>query len=200
MDEGKDDMGDENANQGNNSSNEEKTDSDGEESDQEDTTPQEDEAGGKTHHEDVGSGGSDGNSFESDAEIKEIKEVSPKKKTSSHTTLPEFDSKAIEEEQQINCCGYACSLGAAFGAWQEKMIETGHKEWPMLDTMTCDHAEHGNKAKDPGPVGVPLGYMVSHEAFKSLKADVYDLCHFYQLGENGDPPPFPMPHEPATRV
>ena len=54
-DEGEDDVGNENANQGNNSSDEEKTDSDGEESDQEDTTPQEDEAGGKTCHEDAGS-------------------------------------------------------------------------------------------------------------------------------------------------
>ena len=100
-DEGKDDVGDKNANQGNNGSNEEKTDLDGEESDQEDTTPQEDEAGSKACHEDVGSGGSDGNSSESYVEIKEIKEISPKKKTpskdESHAMLPELDSKAIEE-------------------------------------------------------------------------------------------------------
>ena len=52
-DEGEDDVGDENANQGNNGSDEEKTDSDGEESDQEDTIPQEDKAGGKACHEDT---------------------------------------------------------------------------------------------------------------------------------------------------
>ena len=103
VDKGKDDMGDKNTNQGNNGSDEEKTDSDDKKSDQEDTTPQEDGAGGKAHHEDVGSDGSDGNSSESNAEIKDIKEISPKKKTSlkdeSHTTLPELDSKATEEEQ-----------------------------------------------------------------------------------------------------
>ena len=66
--------------------------------------------------------------------------------------------------------------------------------------MTCDHAEHGNKAKHPDPVGMPLRYMVSHEAFEPLKADVYDLCHFYQLGEKGDHHPFPVPHEPATKA
>ena len=49
-------------------------------------------------------------------------------------------------------------------------------------TLTCDHAKHGNKAKHPDPVGVPLVYMVSSEVFEPLKADVYDLCHFYQLG------------------
>ena len=77
------------------------------------------------------------------------------------------------------------------------MIEAGHKEWATWDAMTCDHTKHGNKAKHPDPVGMPLGYMVSHKAFKPLKADVYDLC---QLGDNGDPPPFPMPREPATKV
>ena len=80
------------------------------------------------------------------------------------------------------------------------MIEAGHKEWAMQDAMTCNHAKHGNKVKHPDPVGMPLGYMVSHKVFKPLKADVYALCHFYQLGENGDPPPLPVPHKPATRV
>ena len=80
------------------------------------------------------------------------------------------------------------------------MIEAGHKEWAMWDTMTCDHIEHGNKVKHPDPVGVPVGYMVSCEMFKPPKADVYDLCHFYQLEENGDLPPFPAPCEPAIKV
>ena len=70
----------------------------------------------------------------------------------------------------------------------------------MQDTMTCDHAKHSDKAKHPDPVGMPLGYMASHKVFKPLKADVYNLCHFFWLGENGDPPPFPVPHEPATKV
>ena len=101
-DEGEDDAGDENTNQGNNGSDEEKTDSDGEESDQEDTIPQEDKAGGKAHHKEAGSGRSNGNSSKSDAEIKEIKEISPKKnkssKDESHTMLPELESKATEED------------------------------------------------------------------------------------------------------
>ena len=100
-DEGEDDVGGENASQGNNGSDEERIDSNGEKSDQEDTTPQ-DKAGSKTHSENMGSSKSDGSSSKSEVQIKEIREVSPQKKKSleddSHTMLPELDSKATEEE------------------------------------------------------------------------------------------------------
>ena len=33
--------------------------------------------------------------------------------------------------------------------------------------------------------------MVSHDVFKVKQMSGYDLCHFYQVGESGDLPPFP---------
>ena len=40
--------------------------------------------------------------------------------------------------------------------------------------------------------------MESCGIFKLMKTSEFDLCHFYQVGESGDFPKFPKPHDPAT--
>ena len=70
--------------------------------------------------------------------------------------------------------------------------------WRTQSVVTCEHRYPGKEIKSKDPTGPPLDYMVSHNIFKVKQASGYNLYHFYQVGSLGIPPPFPLPHGPAT--
>ena len=85
-----------------------------------------------------------------------------------------------------------------FGEWRDYMIREGYKEWAKWDKMICNHADPHKRAKHPDPLGAPIAYMESKDAFKPIKTSEYGLCHFYQVGTMGEFSPFPKPRQPMT--
>ena len=57
--------------------------------------------------------------------------------------------------------GFACRTDADFGAWQDKKISQGLKQWDERDKISCDHTEPGKEAKCPNLLGMLLDYMES---------------------------------------
>ena len=113
-------------------------------------------------------------------------------------SLPDLDSKDLEEEWKIQWHKDAHLLDGKFGKWRDQMISKGHNEWNMHDTMTCDHADPCKEAKFPDPIGLPLEYMKHCGNFDPKKTNEYDLCHFYKVGLYRDLPDFPLPRKPDT--
>ena len=118
--------------------------------------------------------------------------------TSQMLSLPDLDSKDLEEQQKTQQCKDAHLLDGKFGKWWDQMISQGHNEWHMHDTMTCDHADPWKGAKFPDHLGPPLEYMKHCGVFDPKKTNEYNLCQFYQVGLSRDLLDFPTPHEPAT--
>ena len=146
--------------------------------------------------------GSESSSSSLESEV-EAKKARPNRKTaeanpntSQSISLPELDSKDSKEECKSNCRSFAHCMDV--GAWRDKKISVGLKQWDEWDKMTCDHVEPCKEAKCPDPLGTPLDYMESCEVFKPIKTTKYDLCRFYQVGLSGNFPEFPTPSEPAT--
>ena len=116
------------------------------------------------------------------------------------------NESSSEEEQPTDEALYnkaqqkAWQLDTNFNAWWCKKIVKGIAGWATRDIMICDLPKHGNvQPNHPDPMGPPLDYMGNHQAFNSIRSDIYDLCQFYILGMTGDPPEFPAPQELATR-
>ena len=65
--------------------------------------------------------------------------------------------------------------------------------------MTCNHSGDPHKwLKYPDPLGVPIAYMESKDAFKVIGTSEHSLCHFNQVGISGEFPPFQELHKPWT--
>ena len=94
------------------------------------------------------------------------------------------------EDEPLSLC--------TLGMWWDQKIRDGLEQWCKWDAMTCNHANPTKKAKSPDPLDAPIDYMESCGIFKPMKTSEFDLCHFYQVGESGDFPKFPKPHELAT--
>ena len=169
------------------------TDADGQDKDSDGET---DESSSETEESDAETSSS---SSESDDETP-TKATLPAKKTSGSNTntsqtlsLPDLDSKNLEEEWKIQRRKDVHLLDEKFGKWQDQMISKGNSEWNMPDTMTCDHADPCKIAKFPDPIGPPLEYMKHCGVFDPNKTNEYDLCQFYQVGLFRDFLDFPHP-------
>ena len=91
-------------------------------------------------------------------------------------------------------------LDKHFGAWCDHMLSEGHTGWKEHNEMQCEHGELSKEPQNRDPAGPPLDYMKQCGVFKAKKTNEYDLCRFYHMELSGNLPPFPSPHEPATRV
>ena len=143
--------------------------------------------------------GSETSCSSSESEV-EVKKAHPSKKTvevDPITTLPKLDSKDSQEECKMNSHGFAHCTDADFGAWWDRKISQGLKQWDKRDKMTCDHTNPGKEARCSNPLGAPLDYMESCRVFKSLKMSKHNHCCFYKVGLSGDFSDFPTPHKPA---
>ena len=100
-----------------------------------------------------------------------VKKKAPKANlnTSQMLSLPDLDSKDLEEEQKAQQCRDACLLDKGFSKWQDQKISEGLQQWDERNKMTCDHMDSCKEAKSPNPLGLPLDYMMSHGVFKPKK-------------------------------
>ena len=126
------------------------------------------------------------------------KEDTPSKESSESSSEEEQPTdEALHDKAQQ----WAQQLDTNFDAWWFKKLAKGIAGWTMRNTMICNLPEHGKaQPNHPDPVGPPLDYMRKCQIFYGIRSDIYDLCWFYILGMMGDPPEFPAPQEPATRV
>ena len=139
-------------------------------------------------------------SSSSESEV-EVKKAHPSRKSvesDPNTTLLELDSKDSKEEWKMSHHSFAHHMDADFGAWRDKKISQGLKQWDERDKMTCDHTESGKEAKCSNLLGVQLYYIESCKVFESIKTSEYGRCRFYKVGLSGDFSEFPTPHKPAT--
>ena len=159
-------------------------------------------SGSETEESDARGGNSP---FESDHDESPPKASPPVRKapevnlnTSQMLSLPDLDSKNLEEEWKAKWCRDACLLDKYFGKWWDQKISEGLWQWDECDKMTCDRTDPCKEAKSPDQLGPPLDYMTNSRVFKTKKTNEYDLRRFYQVGLSGALPEFPSTRTPAT--
>ena len=101
-----------------------------------------------------------------------------------------------EQDDEVNKCAPDNLAGEESDGnaeeWDKsKKIHEGCKAWKTHSMMACKHRDPGKEIKCKDLAGPPVDYMASCNVFKVKQTSRYDLCHFYQVGESGDLPPFP---------